>query len=150
MAEIGTRAAQPDTTVVSEHVARLDAEQEAQTLTTQPATVARSVGGLDRREGVGKVWRAGCIHEGRVERLGASHDVAHWLAGQECDKRHKELGGGIFCRERGHERPQQDSSSTLPFLLVMTTTSFALDIVLDAAEGEGLEARRREVLEFDP
>ena len=45
--------------------------------------------------------------------------------------------------------PQQDSSSVLHFLLMMTTTGKALDIVGNDGEGESLEVWRRFVLEFD-
>ena len=45
---------------------------------------------------------------------------------------------------------EQDSSSTLHFLLLMTTTGQPLDIVGIAGEGEGLETSRLLVLEFDP
>ena len=45
--------------------------------------------------------------------------------------------------------PEQDSSSTLHFQLMTTTTGKAWDIVGNAGESEGLETWRR-LLEFDP
>ena len=45
--------------------------------------------------------------------------------------------------------PEQDSSSTSHFFLMITTMGVALDIVGNAGEGEGVEAWRRLVLEFE-
>ena len=42
-----------------------------------------------------------------------------------------------------------DSSSTLHFLLMLTTIGKALEIVGNAREGEGLEAWRGLILKFD-
>ena len=46
--------------------------------------------------------------------------------------------------------PEQDSSSTLHFPLMMPTTGKVLDVVGNAGESEGLETWKRLVLEFYP
>ena len=104
---------------------------------------ASSVDRVDRREGAVKASQVGRICDGCVERLGAGHAVLHRTVGQEPDQRHEELSSvGNFY----HERWRSVRSSTLHFLLMMTSTGKALDIVGNVGEDD--QAWRPLVLEF--
>ena len=148
MVEIANRICLLETIIVTERTARIGAKQHVQTLTAQvqtltrnPTTGACSVDRADGHEGVEKAWQ-GRTGERWVERLGAS--LLSYSGRLDRNAMKNSAASETLVINMGlNVGMEQDSSSTLQFLLMMATTGTALDTVGNAGEAEGFEAWRR-------
>ena len=159
MVEIANRIGQLETMIFSERTAGMDAERPVQSsavqwqrLTRNPTTQAHAqlAGLIDT-----KVWRKLVKLDAFAKSAWDDSKLVVLSCIGQLDRKlmnamtNSAASATPVMNVSLRVGPEQASSPTLHFLLIMTTTGKALDIVGNSGEGEALKAWRWLVLEFD-
>ena len=134
------------TTVLTERACSVDAVQHVQTLTSQLQTLTSNASSQPKAQ-----TPASLIDDAKVLGKRSNLDPSKKSAWNDLmiATQHSVAADVPDLKVSLNNDQEQDRTSTLHFLPMMTTAGKALDIVGNVGEGEGLEGWRRLVLQFD-